>query len=687
MLLRMLAVTLALSSLLYANDVKLQLTEPFEYFGSDRYDEAMNFNGTQTQLSEFLLNAMQKSLVAEYGDAVAPRLNGAASEVISRDDQFVYVRGNMSRVERTDVLKGGTVVNIILSVSCGIEFYDLGSGETYYSRMQTLQTVTQRSVTSPMSRTERRELYVQSSQSLVDSLVVRARREYVPGSAIGTIVDQEGSLWIIDKGSTDGFVAGRNVIMEGTRTRLHIVDGNEALCLAERSDQQGEAPAVGKVTTLIGNSLERGNVARVLVFPLEVVTSSLFDSSLNVDHASANQWLRDYLSSYGDLNLVPLPGSLARTQVWASRRGTIAEQELVGNLTRPDYMAYPQVLYAFSTEEEGERGSVATLRVGVQMNIVDRLSGAILYNGIRHEIRSEPIAEGLRELDIVDEYPSVLKDALFELSKQVGTEFKSSVSEGIIARIVGDKMKVTDFKGLGNNQVLPLYRRVREVQRPQTKEVVGVLERRIGLVRLSSDGNDLIASPVSLTTNARPQDRIRGFSAQKALASATISVDSISSSAQGNGTSLEPSLVAGIAEQCLSRQAKLSPCANMSIAGHIGELNEIFEGGAYAVQAESPKFAPPTTKYKLNLTVIILDIQRPTPTKAILEVGARIQVKDAATDSVVFKDGLKQERELIGKASRRSVVVGLSDNDLQVNCMELCEMLLSELLLRFSTKI
>lgn len=670
----------------FAQDVRLQLVEPFEFVGSQNYDPAFDYQTNGTTVGEACLAKLQSGLEKAYPGMVSARLGNQSVETINLKQQFVYVRGTLSRVERTQVLKGGAVLNINLSVTCGLEFLDLATGESYYNRMRTLQTVIQKPKDSPPDPIQLQQSYRVAIDEILDSLVTQASQAYIPGSLVAMIVDKEAKTWILNQGANAGFVPGVNVRVQDSRIRLRIVDGNEDLSLAELSSGP-DSVAIGNAVVKVGNTLTKGNAARTLVMPLDAVISALFDPTLPFDPAAAGQWFRDYFGSLGKLNLVPIPGALMATQVWAGRRGTVAEQNLIGNLVRPDYLAYPRLLYAYTVVEEGPRGSMATLRVGVDVQIVDRLSGTILFSSRRDESRSEAMAEGLRELNIADEFPSVLKGAIFELSKQVGEQFTTSIATGTVSNVDNSVITLDQSKDLRGGQILPLYRALRNVKDPQTGKLVGTVERRIGLVRTVEDktGN-MIAVPVSLQGTVRKGDRIRGFSTPRFVTPATISVDSLKATSVAADVVLSEELLHGAVQRSLSKASKLTPVVSYERASEISSFNGEFERGAYKVQGQTDEFNLPPARYSASVTVNVLEISRPNATSALLRLGVDMEVMSIGSDSVVFKDSLKLRRELKGKASSKTMVVGLSERDLQVNLVDMSEIIFDELFKRLSEK-
>ena len=102
-------------SLLYSSDsskelfehtaVKIQLDETFEFIGSDDYDTEYDTTGLSGIFKDHIYDYLKNS----YGlDIVASRLREKIGEDIS-DQEYVYVRGNISRIKSVQYVAGGTI--------------------------------------------------------------------------------------------------------------------------------------------------------------------------------------------------------------------------------------------------------------------------------------------------------------------------------------------------------------------------------------------------------------------------------------------------------------------------------------------------------------------------------------------------------------------------------------------------
>jgi hypothetical protein len=193
--------------------------------------------------------------------------------------------------------------------------------------------------------------------------------------------------------------------------------------------------------------------------------------------------------------------------------------------------------------------------------------------------------------------------------------------------------------------------------------------------------------PVSIQRAARSGDQIRGFSTPRALTPATIAIDSLITTSAIADMIPPVELLRGAVQRSLSKSDKLTPVVDVGRASEIASFNHEFERGAYELQGQTVELNLPPVKYASNIIVNVLEISRPDPTSALLRLSVSMDVKLMGHDSVVFKDSLKLRRELKGKASRKTMVVGLSDRDLQVNLVEMSEVILDELFKRFAEKI
>jgi len=704
-------------SLLYSSDsskelfehtaVKIQLDETFEFIGSDDYDTEYDTTGLSGIFKDHIYDYLKNS----YGlDIVASRLREKIGEDIS-DQEYVYVRGNISRIKSVQYVAGGTIdlrtskemesdkspsgkrygsKENIFSVTAGLDFFNLGTGENYFNIVYTIVTKMKTSIDAEIHNSEINKIYNDSAKELFALLIEYVSRHYIPGLKFAEIVEKyENNGWIINKGFTSGFDVGKFVIpISDKRSKFRIIESSPKYSLIAPFPKRDIELKPQEKLKLFGNQISNSGMPKILVMPVEFCYSMLFDKNIDYDRSTITQWFKDHLNSIAKLDIVPAQGSLFKSQRDAAYYGTVATEDLIGNMTRPDYLAFPKITYAFQEIYEGEESlgfktSVTTLRVGISVDFVDLESGIVLHSETHEEFREEKLAENLAYVNIIDLFPSLVKDGIYSLSEKVAKSFNTEYIEGALGADKGNKFPVAYESNavFKDGQILPFYRTAKEYKNIKG-EKVGVLELKKGMVRILNESpGKTIAVPLG-STKPMKGDIIRGYSVPRKISRNIVYIKN------EYQLPLDKIIIYNNIIPNISKSYNLSLIADETQKAQIYKIQDYLNFGFYTIKGQSPGYLAEPSGYLEIISAVLkkdkihdtrIDIQYATQIK-LFDLDNSQLLKETKAQHIIIGDDSPAKSKKKKRKKKNIVVKGMSKKDIDYKLLELNNAYIKELL-------
>ena len=711
-------------SLLYSSDsskelfehtaVKIQLDETFEFIGSDDYDTEYDTTGLSGIFKDHIYDYLKNS----YGlDIVASRLREKIGEDIS-DQEYVYVRGNISRIKSVQYVAGGTIdlrtskemesdkspsgkrygsKENIFSVTAGLDFFNLGTGENYFNIVYTIVTKMKTSIDAEIHNSEINKIYNDSAKELFALLIEYVSRHYIPGLKFAEIVEKyENNGWIINKGFTSGFDVGKFVIpISDKRSKFRIIESSPKYSLIAPFPKRDIELKPQEKLKLFGNQISNSGMPKILVMPVEFCYSMLFDKNIDYDRSTITQWFKDHLNSIAKLDIVPAQGSLFKSQRDAAYYGTVATEDLIGNMTRPDYLAFPKITYAFQEIYEGEESlgfktSVTTLRVGISVDFVDLESGIVLHSETHEEFREEKLAENLAYVNTIDRFPSLVKDGIYSLSEKVAKSFNTEYIEGALGADKGNKFPVAYESNavFKDGQILPFYRTAKEYKNIKG-EKVGVLELKKGMVRILNESpGKTIAVPLG-STKPMKGDIIRGYSVPRKISRNIVYIKNvITKSKTESQLPLDKIIIYNNIIPNISKSYNLSLIADETQKAQIYKIQDYLNFGFYTIKGQSPGYLAEPSGYLEIISAVLkkdkihdtrIDIQYATQIK-LFDLDNSQLLKETKAQHIIIGDDSPAKSKKKKRKKKNIVVKGMSKKDIDYKLLELNNAYIKELL-------
>ena len=421
----------------------------------------------------------------------------------------VFVRGLVSRADVKRVEHFSTD-EYVVSTTAALEFFDLATGEVFYTRALTGQVFREAARGTRLTDSETAGIFRTCLKGTLEALVSQAGEDYRPGVIEGRVVETDGSAAaIVDLGRSDGITQGTALYLyEGAATTpaglARTSDLQDRLCQADIVVPPPGGAARG--WTVRGFGINRRNLqkgaTRYLVAGFRTGNPVHLAPEFSVDAQDLGQWLHDGLSQHTSLfMLAPLLVTLdsigsVRVQeaLWEAQEayslfGGLARSAVVGRRAFPDVMINGVVTYAQVQHYTTPGADNRILRLGISVEFYDRKTRDFLYS-MRHSGRAvEKIvkdgATTYRDVDLSAAFRALCKDVVREATQKIGKHYRPRKSAGSVVEVGADGRLTISMEQQGASRG-DLYRATREERliKGMDGEVLGPLMREYGIVKL-----------------------------------------------------------------------------------------------------------------------------------------------------------------------------------------------------------
>ena len=478
-----------------------------------------------------------------------PSLTGAAKVSTKVEPSTLFIRGLVTRGDIKKVAHFSTD-EYVVSTNVTLEFFDLVSGEVFYTRTLTGQVFEEKPKGSALSSEEIGGLFRACLKGTVGKLVEQIGGDYQPGVIEGHIVAVlDTSNVVLDLGRADGIYQGMTFYFYDNVTNppvgiIRTEAPQERICSARIVIRQGGLPKRAWTVKSFGvNRLnQRKAQTRYMVAGFFPADPEHLPPDFNVDQHSLGQWLHDGLSNKTDLLMlapllakldskgeVQLQEAMFQGQMNYSIFGGLAQSVAFGNRAFPDVMVQGLITHAGVRSFITPGADNKILDVGVSIEFYDRKTRDFLYSCQHSGRKVEKIVkEGnkvYRDVDLEASFRDVCKDIIREASAKIGEDYRPEPVQGRIVS-VGSDNTFTLLLQHKNAGVGDLFNMVRETEKIKslTGEDLGAFWRTYGMAKLAkkvgehrfvarllvSDGVTQIRKNDLLRAEGKHKDRIAG---------------------------------------------------------------------------------------------------------------------------------------------------------------------------------
>ena len=341
------------------------------YLGGSYSDFEPNFlkymksEKCKSELTAWIQNALSK--VPQLSFIPTPQdASGSQSFSVKTDPNTLFIRGVISRADFKKV-QHFSIDEYVFSTNVTLEFFDLASGEVFYTRTLTGQGFHDKPRGKKLYEVEKRDFLKASLKQTVAGLVKKIAEEYKPAVMQGKIVKIiDSSSVVIDLGLANGLYQGMTFKLYETAGSaatgvITISAPQKRLSKAKITLNQGKFPARGWIVKNYGvNRLtKQKSQTRFIVANFSLGDPSGLCPEFNIDTQSLGQWLHDGLSVHSGLfMLAPLlvrideKGKVATNEaLWDAQvnytlAGGLSQSAVIGQRAFPDVMILGLITHA-----------------------------------------------------------------------------------------------------------------------------------------------------------------------------------------------------------------------------------------------------------------------------------------------------------------------------------------------------
>ena len=680
---------------LLSQEYKYHLLAPTATYGEKSYSEYF-WKGNIQDFKKFCIDEAQKALEKNYGKSATELL--MVSQDIKNEEELknnIYIRINISRMQLSYELLGTENFQYALRTTGGIEFFNVKTGEVYFSKIYTIIQPKQiiKKKNDPLKETSKQEFYdlfKNNIRELYDYLFSKAKDEYKPGIVKANIVktlsafspNKTGVLeakYIINKGRLQGIAerqqyrfSNSNNYPDGIKVRVSELQDNYSIVsiISQKSISVKDGEEIYRSG---GAEISAKFPVRMMVSGTEILDNTQIDSHYQVDPGFITQIVHDNFSDNSSFQMLPY-GSIAEQQLEATKAGE-KEEEVIGNRQKPD--VYIKCIiskaYVYSTAYNG--GEFLKLIVSPMLIFFDANLGNVLYTAFHEEQSLQVIKENDRIANINEQFEILTKNAIYEITKKAKEEFKISQVMGSISAVTGKDVDIKIESGkLSSGNVFRVFKKGDKVIDPLSNKDLGYL--------LTYNGNIKVKEASGLNGKSGVLFSTESMSAGDVIRANSDNIVKGSIIIQAGETNIHTDK--GEAYTKLSaRAAILNTLRSLVSSGKFvvimpqvdldklaAEKNILEPAGHFKTGETDKTILEP--QVKVNSEVISFPSEIKSENDVKINVGLKFIALDPKTNKEIFKKGQKQTLPLESENGKEKVKVGLSEKDHPKYYIDMC---------------
>jgi len=675
-------------------DIRYQVVGPVLFIGEKGYSEyfIIDTDGkdiTQS-MQDYCLKLIQKACEKNYGDKVLPPLTDSVTEISANMPRgLIFIRGNLSRMELSRIKLGRQNNNYVLSSTGGVELLDLKTGEVFFSKIFTIQSIQQviGDITAKDEQ-EFRKLFRLNIEDLYTKLINDLANEYQPGRVEATVCGDYKGKVILDKGRYEGIAERQRFRTQGGE--LSITSVQDHLCLAELMN--GNPPKKGGEAIRIGaNQIAAKGAITFLVTDPVIMRPGSISKDFQIQEKVIMQWVHDYLAKDSHLAMLPPADSTFLQQTEVAGKGTIAESTIRGNRALPDVFVRCRISQAIVSETIGEDGATyAEFLVRPELEFYDRKTGLLVFHRVHVEKGLERTKKGYREFNRQNYFIKLTKNAIFELTKATKKNFRLEIQRGQIIKVAKEGTAKCKLKGrsVGVGSLFQVFRPRQRVKNPINGKVLGAVQEMIGIAKVmqvkGTKGNlHLVVQQEKIKKGdiiLSAGSTLAPGSCKKAVIIQAQPVQ-IKDASEQTKEAFGSGLIMNLLEKKLLEARYWSVLLNDQALALLETDQITLEGGEFQVTDWHNEKRALTPDQFAKAVITLLPVEETEKRGKILRLKADLTIFDEQGDELSTQS-VKMKRTLSNKTKKGAVTVGAEEKDFPKHYIEMAEATLGEALRR-----
>jgi hypothetical protein len=686
-------------NMVLSQEFSYQLLGPFQLYGDKKFSEYY-WKGDADGFKQYCLETAQYAMKDIYGSGAKDLL--LVSSGIKDDETLkntIYIRANISRMQLSYELLGKENFQYALRTTGGIEFFNVRTGEVYFSKIYTIIQPRQiikgiKDNLTESNKTEFYNLFKNNIKELFKYLFTKSAEEYKPGiinaNVIKTISDFEKnktgvleSRVLINKGRLQGIAERQQYKFTNSKSfpegiKLKITEIQDNYSFASIISPKSINIKPGETVYRSGGvEISQKFPLRMMVEGTQILDNTQIDSHYEVDPGFITQIVHDNLSDNSSFSMLPY-GSIAELQLEATKGGE-KEEEVIGNRQRPDIYVKCIIskAYVYSTEFEG--GEYLKILVSPVLIFYDANLGNILYSISYDEENLQVIKENERLANLNEQFEILTKNAIYEVTKKAKAEFSLLLTKGMISSVQGNECKFEIEKGLNSSgAIYKIYKAGSDVIDPVSNNNLGKLLTYTGNLKTkNTDKNSgtglILFTNESLSTG----DVILSNSDKnltKGMAIIQPKINKITQSTGENYSDISPESAEICVTQALMESKNFNVILPMKYLEKIAiDRKDLEPAGHFKTSNEEEKIIL-KPQIILNSEILIYPPEVKSETDKKLSLGEYFILNNTDGKQLIRK-GKKQELPLEAEKNKEKVQVGLAEKDFSKHYMNMLKSL------------
>ncbi len=681
--------------LLEAQEFKYQILSPASTFGESGYSEYF-WKGNIEGFKKYCVEEAHSALEKYYGKSAMP-LSQVSSDIKSEEElkNNIYIRVNVSRMQLSYELLGTENFQYALRTTGGIEFFNVKTGEVYFSKIYTIIQPKQvlKKKADPLTESHKQqfyELFKNNVTELFDFLFQKSKEEYKPGIVKANIVKTISDFSKNKTGVLEGAFAINKGRLQGIaeRQQYRFTDSKNypegiKIRIIEIQDNYSVASIISPkpFTVKPGEEIYRSGGAeisgkypvRMMVSGTEILGTTEVDSRFKADPGFITQIIHDNFSDNSQFQMLPY-GSIAEQQLEATKSGE-KEEDVIGNRQKPD--VYIKCIiskaYVYSTPYKG--GDFLKLTVVPVLLFYDANLGNILYS-VQHEEQSlQVIKENDRIANLNEQFEILAKNAIYEITKKAKSEFKITRVSGNVTTVSDKEINFQIESGkLAAGTVFRTFKKKEMLIDPVSKKELGNYLVYNGNIKTNfADGAKGKGAVLFVKEPVSGDDIIRANSDNTLKGNIIV---------QASGTNIHTDkgeaynkisdrAILINSTRALAESGKFVVVLPPEDMGRLAEEKVRLEPAGHFVTGFANKSSL-LPQVKISSEIIVFPSEVSSETKANVNVGLRFTGIDAQSNKEVFRKGQKQTLPLKGDSDSDQISVGLKEYDHYKYYLNMC---------------
>lgn len=390
----------------------------------------------KNQRFENLLRTNKKDFINAFIDKFRSNFSNSSDELSERTKYKTFAAYvHIPRVSENEFKKSSSVIDIYLPMTASINFVNMATSETlysypytYYSKYETTPSILQ----SQNGDKNIKKLYIDTYNKLLDEIINKSAQEFKPFNIETQITDKYKTLYILNKGLTDGIAKG-DLLSDKENNQISVVYSSLDYAVAQSIIGK---PSKEHVYTKFSNSsimqLKKPKILFVNDFNNEKmynIFSTAIGQSADFSLITVDKTFYDMQEALVSLNMGFKTATIQNRE--------IPDYFLKLYFSKPLYTKYP------STRSFASLDRYSIIAGGI---IFDKSGRIVFAKCVDDEIKDEVVSD----IKFTDEarFEVLMKNVLNKLAASFVSEIKFKNVQMEVKKIKGNNILVEDKNGI-----------------------------------------------------------------------------------------------------------------------------------------------------------------------------------------------------------------------------------------------